>query len=143
MSKAAAAVAEIQRMIKTLQAERQKHVDAITEIDATFDGLGLAGEAPKRRGRPAGKKKTAAKRGRPAGRRKKRGSFKVTGEQSILNFVGKAANPPNAKQINTHWSKEGRGGKADNTITKLVQAKQLERIEVKGQRGGRYKLKKK
>ncbi|WP_428389969.1 hypothetical protein [Mucisphaera sp.] len=140
MSKASAAVAEIQRMIKTLEAERGKHVAAIEEIDATFASLGLgAPSAPKKRGRPA--KKAGAKRGRPAGRRK-RGSFKVTGEESILLFVQKSSSPPNAADINKHWQKEGRGGKADNTISRLVKEKRLERVKKDGERGARYKFKK-
>jgi hypothetical protein len=55
----------------------------------------------------------------------------------VFNFV-KAQGKPNAAEVNQHWQKEGRGGKADNTLTKLVKDGRLKRVQVKGERGGRY-----
>ena len=45
-----------------------------------------------------------------------------------------------AADVNKHWQGEGRGGKADNTLTKLVKDGKLKRHEVKGERGGRYSI---
>jgi hypothetical protein len=147
MAKQASMITQIQKLLQELRDERAAHVAAVEEIDTTLSTLGIE-QAPKaRRGRPKGStKKGAQKKGskkkvaKKAPRRKRR-SFEVTGEQSVLRFVGKAKNPPNAKEINGHWSKEGRGGKADSTIGKLVKAGQLVRVEVEGERGARYKAK--
>jgi hypothetical protein len=147
MAKQASMITQIQKLLQQLRDERAAHVAAVEEIDTTLGTLGIE-EAPKaRRGRPKGStKKGAQKQGskkkvaKKAPRRKRR-SFEVTGEQSVLGFVGQAKTPPNAKEINSHWSREGRGGKADSTIGKLVKAGQLVRVEVDGERGARYKVK--
>ena len=81
----------------------------------------------------SGKGKTKRRGG---GRR--RGAFSQTAEDSVLGFI-REHGQPNAKEVNQHWQTEGRGGKADNTLSKMVKAGQLERVEVEGERGGRYK----
>ena len=65
--------------------------------------------------------------------------FAISGDESILAFVA-SHGQPNSGEVNGHWSKEGRKGKADNSITKLVKAGKLTRISVEGERGGRYKI---
>ena len=37
-------------------------------------------------------------------------------------------------------SNEGRGGKADNSLTRLVKDGRIKRVQVKGERGGRYRV---
>ncbi len=138
-------VVEIKRLLSELAAKRAEHEAAIAEIDETLASLGLGGSvaAPARRGRKPGK--TAAKRGpKPGSKRgggggRRRGKFSVSGEQSVLEFV-KSAGTPNAKEVNDHWTKEGRAGKADNALGKLVKTGALKRVEVKGERGSRYKV---
>src|SRR5690349_2857661 len=107
-------VAKFAAMVRKMRAERAEAVARITEIDGFFLELGIntgpaVGSAPVkgRRGRPPG-----SGAGRPAGGgRRKRGSFAMTGEQSVLEFI-KANNKPSAADINKHWKGEGRGGKA-------------------------------
>ncbi len=146
---AVTAATDLKRLVSKLQSERETLVRQIEEIDATFTELGITASAPKRRGRKPGTKvaakagaKTGAKRGPKPGKkrgRKKRGSFAVSGEDSVLNFIKSAKNPTTA-QVNEHWTKEGRGGKADNTISKLVKANKLKRTNIKGERGSKYKV---
>ena len=155
---------ELGTLISDLQKQRKEHEEAIAKIDETFATYGISAKsggkksggtsassssssdssAPSKRrgpGRPKGstnkkKKATGAKK---RGGRRSRGSFDKTGEESVLDFIRSQPNPPNAKQVNQHWQEEGRGGKADNTISKMVKGGQLERVDVEGERGGRYK----
>jgi hypothetical protein len=136
-------VSQLQRLVSQLKSERQTHVAAIEEIDRTFTELGMgvtaapasAAPAP-RRGRPP-KSASPVKTG--GGSKRGRGRFPISGEESILNFVRQAGNPTTA-EINVHWHGEGRKGKADNTITKLVQEKKLKRQKIKGERGSRFRV---
>lgn len=127
-------------LIKTvdkLKAERAELATRIAEIDSLFAKISggsmpaVAAVTGARRGRPVGSK-NVAKSGR-----KPRGSFSKTGEESVFDFI-KSHGKPNAAEINAHWSGEGRGGKADNTIGKLVKDGKVKRVEVKGERGARY-----
>jgi hypothetical protein len=69
----------------------------------------------------------------------KRGTFSQTGDQMILGLLagGKALT---TAEINEAWKKDGRGGTADNTLTRLVKDGKLKRESVEGQRGSRYRL---
>ena len=152
---------ELQKLIDRLREERSQHENSIKKIDETFRRFGIdtpasasTGSASqsgngRRRGRPPKnasataetttmKKKTRGK-GKGKSGRKRRGSFSQTAEESIIGFV-REHGQPNAKEVNKHWQAEGRGGKADNTLSKMVKAGQLERVEVEGERGGRYKM---
>ena len=134
----ASATRQLERLVQQLKAERQAHVDAIAQIDATFEQFGIAPAPRKRRGRPPGRRP-----GRPKGsatkktRRRKRGRFSQSGDDSVLAFV-KGKGTATTRQINDHWAKEGRGGRADNTITRLFKARKLKRQNIKGARGSRY-----
>jgi hypothetical protein len=140
------AAKELTTVIAKLRDQRRAHEEAIAEIDSVFADLGIDAGGGRRRGRPAGRrgpgrprkagKTTRAKKTGRRGRRT-RGVFAQTAEESILGFVKKAGKPTTA-EINTHWTAEGRGGKADNTLTKLVQAKKLKRVKDKNVRGSRY-----
>src|SRR5690606_11498156 len=142
--------AELAKLVDELRAERQEHLEAIARIDEMFARFGIDAEpagaaAPARRGRATKKKDVAARQARksktkkatartqsPASRgRRTRGQFAKTADESVLGFVKKHGNP-NAAEVNTHWRKEGRGGKADNTLTKLVKAGQLKRVTAEG-----------
>ena len=158
------AATELLKHIKTLQNERASHIKAIEVINQIFQQLGIsadvsapvsvvapaAAEAPKRRGRPAGSKskKTikaakapkAAKTPKKTAGKRSRGSFGISGEESVLAFVKGNAKCTTA-QVNAHWTQEGRAGKADNALGKLVREGKVTRKEVKGQRGSTYSAK--
>lgn len=165
MAKSTDAVAQLKQLISDLASQRREHVAAIAEIDQTFEQLGISDAetiAP-RRGRKPGS--TGAKRGpkpgskrgpKPGAKRgpkpgstgkkrgpkpgsRRRGKFTVSGEQSVLDFV-KSHGKPNAKEVNEHWTKEGRAGKADNALSKLVKLGSIKRVDVEGERGGRYQI---
>ncbi|MEX0745709.1 MAG: hypothetical protein WD118_08905 [Phycisphaeraceae bacterium] len=138
---------ELSKLISHLRQERQSHVNAIADIDETFSRFGIEADGtagPARRGRPkksktkaATKKAATSKAGTKKPGRRKRRSFKKTAEESVVGFI-KQHGKPNAAEINSHWRTEGRGGKADNTLTKLVKEGKLKRVQVKDERGGRY-----
>ncbi len=128
----------LQRSLKKLLDERsalQAVIDKtqakIDEIDAIFSGSGLSlGTVVKAKGKPG------PKPGTKPGKRT-RGKFETTGDESVLAFIKKHGRP-SAKEVNEHWSKEGRGGSANNALTKLVQAGTVKRVEADDARGGRY-----
>ncbi len=147
---------ELLRLTKQLKAERAEHLASVASIDQVFAQLGLEvpGEAvaapaaaPKKRGRPAGKKNALGKKkpatkkkvaGRPAksgGRKRKK--FPTSGDGSVLEFVKANAGCTTA-DVNAHWQKEGRAGKADNSLSKLTREKKIKRKNVKGSRGSTY-----
>jgi hypothetical protein len=150
MAKTAAAT-ELLKLVKKLQAERDSHVKAIEAIDLTFKQLGIdaapvASAAKPRRGRPVGtgkktkvakapKKKTTKKTSK-----RTRKTFAVSGDESALAFVKANAGCTTA-QVNEHWTKEGRSGKADNALGKLVKEGKITRKNIKGQRGSTYTAK--
>ena len=83
------AAQELASLIKKLQDQRQQHLDAIANIDATFEQFGISVVPAKRLGRP----RKAAKPGRspksaaePAkkSKRKARRHFPVSGLDSVL-----------------------------------------------------------
>jgi len=140
---------ELSRIIEELKQERQQHVDAIERIDSlceqygidpkTLTGNGAASRSPSKSGstQPA-RRKTAGGRSTTRKRRKGvRGSYSRTGEESVLAFV-KQHGSPTAKEVNEHWQAEGRGGKADSALSKLVADGRLKRVKNKSGRGSRY-----
>ena len=72
-------------------------------------------------------------------RRRRRGTFKQTAEQLVLSLLqgGKALT---TAELTAAWKRAGRGGKVDNTLTKLVKSKKIKRRKVQGGRGSRYTL---
>ena len=132
------AASELTKLIDQMLAERQKHVDAIERIDREFAAAGIGAAAPAaKRGPKAGKATTKKATTRKRGGRRKRGVFAQTGEESVLAFVRSHGNPT-AGEVNKHWTGEGRGGKADNALGKLVKEGKLKRLKNKGERGSRY-----
>ncbi len=157
---------ELDEIVHILMERRQDLVDQLAEIDSTFVKHGIpvpdqtgavsaatssslsevAAAPAARRGRPAGsknrkkttRKKTSKKSTKKSGGRG-RGAFELSGEDSVLAFVKSAGNP-STKEVNEYWTAEGRGGKADNTLTKLVKEGRLKRVKAKDVRGSRYKV---
>lgn len=147
MAKTTAAT-ELLQLVKKLQAERDSHVKAIEAIDTTFQQLGInvapvASTAKPRRGRPAGTGKEKAKIAKASAKKtgkRTRKTFAVSGDESVLGFV-KANAGCTTVQVNEHWTKEGRSGKADNALGKLVKEGKITRKNIKGQRGSTYTAK--
>ena len=136
MAKKTTTARELQAVITRLQQQRQAHLDALAEIDSAFAQFGIK---PRKRTRKA--KKKVAKRVAKRHKRKARRTRKMSGPQSILNFVQRAGkNGVNGAKIVRHWTAEGRAGKAYTAIGKLVKAKKLKRRAVKGERGRQYSV---
>jgi hypothetical protein len=132
--------AALTSQIETLLSKRDALQAEIEAIDSMLEKVGSMLQVPGRPGRPRGSTKAAASNGRGrGGRRRKRGSFAMSGDESIFAFIKKAGSPT-TKEVNQHWKGEGRGGTADNALTKLVKLKKLKRINVKGQRGSQYSV---
>ncbi len=139
MAKTTTTARELQAIIARLQNERQVHLDALADIDAVFAQFGITSQKTKRRRRPRKAKKKVARR--VAKRRKRQTKRKVSGPQSILNFVKRAGKRGvNGAEIVKRWNAEGRAGGAYTPISKLVKAKKLKRRAVKGERGSRYSV---
>ena len=144
MAKATAA-SQLAKLVKQLQAERRDHAAAIAAIDASCAQLGITlGPAKRGPGRPKGSvRKPAAKPGpKPAAKapkRRKRGTYKETAEQFVLGLLAGGKTLKTA-QIVAKWRQTKRGGKADNTLSKLTAAKKVKRANIKGARGSQYTL---
>ena len=143
MSRESATATELATLINRLQSERQEHLDAIAQIDATFGQFGISSSTRKRRGRPPGstrrggrpRKKAARKLARKDGRRK----FRRTANESVLTFIKKAGRKGAlGAEIAKRWKSEGRGVGLYPTLSKLVKAKKQKRVKVKGGRGSTY-----
>jgi hypothetical protein len=137
----------VTQQIQRLLVEREQHQNAVSAIDGTLasirsllnDTLGTESHDSNGRGGRVGR--TAAKRDvipDKSGRRR-RGRFKMSGEEAVRQFV-RSKGSPTTQEINAHWKSSGRAGTADNTITKMVKDKRLTRSPLKGQRGSRYRL---
>jgi hypothetical protein len=142
------ASADLASRVQSLMELRQQHAAQISKIDETLAQinalLGSNGTA-RRRGRPPKNPMAAAApaidpaAGEPRRRRKRR-TFAVSGDESILEFVRSQKNPT-TQEIKAHWNSEGRGGTADNALSKLVKDKKLKRTPLgEGIRGSRYAL---
>lgn len=131
---------QLPERIAGLLAKRQEHVDALGVIDQALAGIGAAltgASASAPRKAPV----AAAASEAPAGsrkRRRRRSKFATSAEESILEFVQQNKNPTTA-EIKEHYVGEGRGGTADNALSKLVKDKKLKREPIgPGIRGSRY-----
>ena len=128
--------------IQQLQADRQRHVDAMAAIDRV---LGQIGDAV--RGLPAAQAAGATSAPAPAvpqafvtsATRRHRGTFERTGVDSVLDFIRRHGDPTTA-DINAHWRNEGRRATANVTLLKLLKAGIIRREVDHGIRGSRYCL---
>jgi len=122
-------------MIQQLEADRRRHAEAIEAIDQVLSQVGRVvsharldtGDFPVPSTVP----------GAPGARR--RGKFELTGERSVLQFVGRKGNPTTA-EINEHWRSEGRRGVANVILLKLLKQGLIRRLVDASIRGSRYLL---
>lgn len=70
----------------------------------------------------------------PSGRRRLGGP---TAEEFVLALV-KGKKATTSREINDAWKRDGRPGKADNTLSIMVRGGKLKRTKLKGERGSRY-----
>lgn len=139
MSKSA--IGSLEALVRQLHAERQGHFDAIAEIDAAFQSLGMTATAPKKRwGRPGRPKGSGTKVGtKGAGKRTKRRKFATTANELVLGAIKKAgAKGATGAELTKAWKAAKRPGDAYNTLTMLTKAKQIKPVKVRGERGSRY-----
>ncbi len=133
--------------VQQLLADRQRHADALAAIDATLTRISLVlnirtASAPQsaKASASAAPAATASSTGTKPTRRKRR-RFGVSGNDSVLQFVAsRGAAGATTKQIQANWKSQGRGGKADNSLTQLVKDGRLKRTPLKDQPGSRYTL---
>ena len=144
-----AKTADLSSRVDQLLEQRQQHLDAAERISNTIAQieslLGSAGGA-KRRGRPPGRPRMSDFGGAPVSapngprrgrRRRTRQRFAISGEQSIINYI-RSHKDATTQDIKKHWASEGRGGTADNALSKLVREKKIKRYPLEGQRGSRF-----
>ncbi len=128
---------ELRRLVQQLHDERAEHVKAIEAIDQTFKDLGLNASQikPVANTQPVNPKNTAIH-----DIKRTRKTFAVTADAFVLSFI--QANPEcSTAQVNEHWIADGRNGKADQTLFKLVKTGQITRKNIKGRRGSMYTVK--
>lgn len=124
---------------------RKRGPAASSSAAATGNGKGGRGKGKARAaGKTRGKAKAAAKpgrgaKGKAAGKRGKRARYDQTAEEFILSFLAKNRSATTS-EIRQHWQKQGRGGKAENSLTGLVKNGKLVRTPRPGQAGSSYSL---
>ncbi|MDX1681746.1 MAG: hypothetical protein R3336_01375 [Phycisphaeraceae bacterium] len=126
---------ELEEAVKALQSRREELLNELNEIDETFKQFGIEPDSVKKSTR-GGKSKRGRKKKK---KRRGRGSYDKTAVETVLEFVKKEGSPTTA-EINEYWKKQGRKGKADNTITKLVKEGKIDRKNRKGKRGSFYSI---
>lgn len=136
---------QLPHRLQQLLQERERLAEALAHVDQVLAGIGAAlgtatvREANVKRPNPA-VVATLAPAQRHKGRRPQR-KFATSGEQSLLDFV-KLNKNPSTQDIKKHWHNEGRGGRADTVLSKLVKEKRLKRTPLEtGLVGSRYSLK--
>jgi hypothetical protein len=133
------AAAAFAKVMSKLMAQRKKHLAVIArssakvaEVDGMFAKFGISLEAAK----PVAK---GGKQAKKAKGRRRRGTFKQTAEEFVLGLL-KGGRSLTTAALNQAWKKAGRGGKADNTLTKLFQGKQVKRQKAKEGKGSVYSV---
>src|SRR5437868_3677597 len=133
---------ELAEKIRQLQADREKHAQAIAHIDqvlsrveSALGGIRAAAKQP-----PAPPKLThvlqTVAQPLPHQRRKYQ-KFALTGEESVLDFIRRHGNPTTA-EINDNWHAEGRTGVANPLLARLLKSGLIERESDPSVRGSRY-----
>jgi len=119
--------------VRQLEAERQRHLEAVRVIDDILNRVSQAvepGDLPLVPPQPPPKVA-------PIVPFSPRGRFRQTGEQSILQFVQSHGNPTTS-EINEHWRTEGRRGVANVALLKLLKQGLVSRQADPAIRGSRY-----
>ena len=147
-------------LIHKLEMQKAQHAEMAAAVTTTLGQIsGLLGSliggqqrpavshtAPKAAPKPAPKATTtpmaskapsapAAKAPAVANRTK----YTLTGDESVLAFIKRRGNP-STSEVQTHWSSEGRGSSADNSLSKLYRDKKIKREPNKQGRGSRYTM---
>ena len=124
--------------VRELVSERQHLARELARIDETLNGIrgalsGLTGPngtaATARPGESSSETPRRRKRGR-------RGFFATTADELILSVVGNRG--ATTQEIKERWKGEGRGGTADNALSKMVKEGRLKRSALKEGRGSQY-----
>jgi hypothetical protein len=132
-------IADVPTRIQRLLDERQRHNEALLEIDQKLQQIDQLLDGARRRGRPS-KAVAAATRPKPQGRKARRGRRRrPSAEDLVLGFVQEKGNPTTG-EINEFWKSRGRPGKADNTLSKMTREGKLKRKQDKEVRGSRYSV---
>jgi hypothetical protein len=133
---------DLAEQIQQLQADRQRHLQAMATIDRVLAQIdhALRGVTPSASPSPeAPVSDNVIRLEVPAHAVRHRGRFERTGIDSVLDFIRRNANPTTA-QINAHWRAEGRKGTANVTLLKLLKDQVIRREEDPSVRGSRYRL---
>jgi hypothetical protein len=125
--------------IRQLQADRQRHAEAIAAIDSVLGRVGDALAASKGLTELSDPTLVEPPGGRGTPGKRRRGKFAQTADQSVLDFIRQKREPSTA-DINAHWRAEGRLGTSNVTLLKLLKSGQVRRVEDPGIRGSRYVL---
>ncbi len=145
MAKQKSSVDSLSSHLEKLVSDRQHHADAIAMIDETLSKVSAALTAVGGRAthQPAAMASSShggearAPRRKGTGKRRGRGSYEMTAEQFVINFV-QGHDSPSTQEINKEWKGNGRRGSADNTLSKAVRDGKLTRTSLEGRRGSTY-----
>lgn len=119
---------DLLKQINLLRKKRREHLNAIEEIDSTFQQLGIAPVA--HGGSSPGPRSTTRKQARV--------HKKVTGKEFVLSFVTtRGKNGATTDDINQHWKTDGRRGSAYNVLYQLKREGTIKAVNIKG-KGSRY-----
>jgi|GEM_PF-839170 len=132
---------ELAQKIRQLQADREKHAQAIAHIDQVLSRVesALSGIRAATTNAPAAPLKPVLEtlaHSVPRPRRKYQ-KFALTGEESVLQFIRTHGNPTTA-EVNENWHAEGRTGVANPLLARLLKSGLIEREADPSVRGSRY-----
>ncbi|CAN5716989.1 hypothetical protein BH10ACI4_BH10ACI4_38940 [soil metagenome] len=126
--------AMLDRTLSQLVARRESYLRGLSQIDALCKKYGISLE--RHRAQPT----VSARSPRVTGntpKRARRRRFTQTAEELILSLL-KSGKRMVTSDINAGWKRSGRGGTADNTLSKMVKEKKLIRTPVKDGQGSMY-----